>query len=259
MKPSPFVAFMGAASSLLLIFVLLPLAAALFSTTPGSIFQSFGDPEVGRSLALTFSASALATGLTVLCGVPMAYLLARVRFMGKRVIESIIDLPIVLPHTASGIALLLVFGRQGILGKFLAPVGLTFTDNLGGIVVAMAFVSLPYLVNLSRESFALLDPELERAALVDGASPWQAFWHVIFPQAWNGVTSGILMMWARGISEFGAVVILAYNPKIIPVLVFERFTGFGLNAAQPIAVLMIVVVFGVFILLRFLMQARKEE
>jgi molybdate/tungstate transport system permease protein len=99
-----------------------------------------------------------------------------------------------------------------------------------------------------------VDAELERAALIDGASPWQAFWHVSLPQAWRGVLAGALMMWARGISEFGAVVILAYHPKIVPVLVFERFTGYGLTAAQPVAALLVLVALATFIFLRLSLQ-----
>ncbi len=154
--------------------------------------------------------------------------------------EALVNLPIVIPHTAAGVALLLVFGRRGLLGQWLAPLGITFTDNLAGIVVGMLFVSLPFLVNMSREAFALVDEELERVALIDGASAWQAFWHVTLPLAWRGVLGGAVMMWARGISEFGAVVILAYHPKIVPVLVYERFDGFrawgrpaGRGAAHP--------------------------
>ncbi len=113
----------------------------------------------------------------------------------------------------------------------------------------MAFVGLPFLVNAAREAFALVDPEYELAALADGASPWQAFWHVTLPQAWRGVLTGALMMWARGVSEFGAVVILAYHPKVVPVLVYERFEGFGLAAAQPVAVVLIVSALLVFVLL----------
>ena len=104
----------------------------------------------------------------------------------------------------------------------------------------------------------MVDEELERAALADGATRWQTFWHVSLPLAWRGVLGGALMMWARGISEFGAVVILAYHPKIVPVLVFERFGGFGLSAAQPIAALLIVVALLVFVLLRLAFQPRQE-
>ena len=101
------------------------------------------------------------------------------------------------------------------------------------------FVSLPFLINGAREAFALVDPELELVALSDGASHWQAFFLVTLPLAWRGVLAGALMMWGRGISEFGAIVILAYHPKTVPVLVFERFYGFGFAAAQPVAVILI--------------------
>jgi molybdate/tungstate transport system permease protein len=258
MSRSSFLSVFSLAGILLLLFILLPLVSTVFSTTPDGLARAFGDPEVGSSVALTFTASGIATGVTLFTGVPLAYLLARVRFPGKRLVESIIDLPVILPHTTAGIALLIVFGRQGLLGQLFARVGLIFTDSLAGVVVAMAFVSLPYLVNLSREAFALADPELERAAAVDGASPWQSFLYVTLPIAWRGVVSGMLMMWARGISEFGAVVILAYHPKIVPVLIYELFQGFGLSAAQPVAVLLIVVALAVFALLRFLLLPEKE-
>jgi len=234
----------------LLLFIVLPLISILLGTTPQSLWRALGDPEVQRSISLTFSAAAVATLLAAFTGVPLAFLLARRKFRGKRLVEALVNLPIVIPHTAAGVALLLVFGRRGLLGQWLTPLGIAFTDNVAGIVVGMLFVSLPFLVNLSRESFALIDEELERVALIDGATPWQAFWHVSLPQAWRGVLAGALMMWARGISEFGAVVILAYHPKIVPVLVFERFEGFGLVAAQPVAALLILVALATFIFLR---------
>ncbi|MDR3576568.1 MAG: ABC transporter permease [Anaerolineaceae bacterium] len=259
MRRSLFLVVFSLAGAMLVLFIVLPLVSTLLSTSPFAFIQALGDPEIGSSLGLTFAASGIATIFGLLTGLPLAYLLARASFPGKRLVESIVDLPIVIPHTAAGIALLLVFGSEGILGKGFASIGLIFTDTLAGIVVAMAFVSLPYLVNLCRESFALVEPEMERAALVDGASPWQAFWYVTLPQAWRGVLSGVLMMWARGISEFGAVVILAYNPKIVPVLVYERFEGLGLTAAQPVALLLILVVLAVFILLRSSLIYRKDR
>jgi molybdate/tungstate transport system permease protein len=238
------------AGGLLILFVILPLVSTILSTTPTAFLDAFRDPQVLQSIGLTFGAAAIATGLALVSGVPLAYLLARRKFRGKRLLEAIVNLPIVIPHTAAGIALLLVFGRRGLLGHWLYPLGIIFTDNLAGIVVAMLFVSLPFLVNLSREAFAMVDDELERVAMTDGASHWQVFWHVTLPLAWRGVLGGAVMMWARGISEFGAVVILAYHPKIVPILVYERFEGFGLDAAQPVALLLILVALVVFILLR---------
>ncbi len=248
----------SALGGLITIFIVLPLISTLLSTTPAAFLNSFSDPEVLRSIGLTFGAAAIATFLAFFTGVPLAYLLARRQFRGKRLLEAIINLPVVIPHTAAGIALLLVFGRRGMLGQWLSPLGITFTDNLAGIVVAMLFVGLPFLVNMSRESFALVDEEYEKVALTDGASPFQAFINVSLPLAWRGVLGGAVMMWARGISEFGAVVILAYHPKIATVLVYERFNGFGLEAAQPIALLLILVALIVFILLRLALLPKHD-
>jgi molybdate/tungstate transport system permease protein len=230
----------------------------MLATTPHEFRQALTDPEVLRSVILTFSAAGIATVLALLGGVPLAYLLARRGFRGKRLIEAVVNLPVVIPHTAAGIALLMVFGRMGVIGRWLAPLGVVFTDSLGGIVVAMMFVSLPYLVNMSREAFALVDEELERVAKTDGAGPWQAFWYVTLPLAWRGVLSGAVMMWARGVSEFGAVVILAYHPKIVPVLVYELFAGFGLAAARPVALLLILVALVVFGLMRLALLPEKD-
>ncbi|MCL4269310.1 MAG: ABC transporter permease [Anaerolineales bacterium] len=249
----------SALGGLLLLFIVLPLLSILLGTTPETLWLALTDPQVLNSIRLTFSAAAMATLLAIITGVPLAFLLARRRFRGKRLVEALVNLPIVIPHTAAGVALLLVFGRRGLLGQWLTPLGIVFTDNFAGVVVGMLFVSLPFLVNLSRESFALVDEELERVALIDGATPWQAFWYVSLPQAWRGVLAGALMMWARGISEFGAVVILAYHPKIVPVLVFERFEGFGLVAAQPVAALLVLVALATFIFLRLSLLKENSE
>lgn len=244
---------------LLVAFVVLPLAVTLLSSTPRLLADTLGDQEVQRSIAITLAAAGIATALGLVGGLPLAYLLARASFRGKRLVESIIDLPVVVPHTAAGIALLMVFGRQGLLGPAFARLGITFTDTLAGVVAAMLFVSLPYLVNMSREAFALVDAEMEQVAAIDGATPWQAFWHVTLPQAWRGVAGGALMMWARGISEFGAVVIIAYHPKIVPVLIFERFQGYGLSNALPVAVLLLLAILAIFALLRWLIMPEDRK
>jgi molybdate/tungstate transport system permease protein len=258
-KPSVFDLVFILLGGLLVLFVILPLVSTLLAITPRSFWQALTDPEVYRSISLTFGAAVFATGLGLVTGVPLAYLLARRRFRGKRLVEAIVNLPVVIPHTAAGVALLMVFGRRGLLGQWLTPLGLTFTDKPAGVVVAMLFVSLPFLVNMSKEAFALVDEELERVALTDGATRWQAFRHVTLPLAWRGVLGGAMMMWARGISEFGAVVILAYHPKIVPVLVYERFEGFGLSAALPVAVLLILTVLVVFGLLRLVLLPENKD
>ena len=117
--------------------------------------------------------------------------------------------------------MLMVFGRQAPLGKAFGFLGLRFVSSLPGIVIAMLFVSLSFLVDSAREGFEAVNPRLERVARTLGASPWRAFWRVSFPLAWRSILSGMILMWARGISEFGAVVILAYHPMVAPILLYE--------------------------------------
>lgn len=242
---------------MLLLFVVLPLLSTLLGTPVAALWQALSDAQVLAALGLTFYAGLWATGLALFTGVPLAFLLARYEFAGKRWVEGIVNLPIVVPHTAAGIALLMVFGRQAPLGQVLGAIGLRFTDDVPGIIVGMLFVSLPFLVNAAREAFAAIDPELERMAEVMGASRWQSFAYVSLPLAWRGILAGAVMMWGRGISEFGAVVILAYHPKIIPVLVYERFAGFGLAAAKPVAVILILASLLVFVFLQALLGSHK--
>jgi molybdate/tungstate transport system permease protein len=254
-----FVIIFTVLGGVLLLFVFLPVLITLLGTAAALLWQTLRDPETWSALWLTFYAALWATLLAFVSGVPLAYLLARYDFWGKSWIEGLINLPIVIPHTAAGIALLMVFGRQRFLGEAFALLGITFVDQLPGIIVGMLFVSFPFLVNGAREAFTLVDPELEHIALSDGATRWQAFFLVTLPLAWRGVLAGALMMWGLGISEFGAIVILAYHPKTVPVLVYERFYGFGLAAAQPVAVILILAALVVFVLVQVLSRVRDKS
>jgi molybdate/tungstate transport system permease protein len=242
---------------LLILFIVLPLFTTIIGTSISSVTASINDIQVRESLWLTFSAGAISTLIALITGVPLAFTLARNNFPGKELLMGIIDLPVVIPHTAAGIALLLVFGNRGFLGKIAGQFGIRFIDSVPGIVVGMLFVSLPFLVNSARDAFVQIDPEFEMMAQLEGATQWQAFRYISLPLAARGILSGAVMMWARGISEFGAVVILAYNPQIVPVLVFEKFQGFGLSEAQPVAVILIVASLTIFILFRSFQKTRK--
>jgi molybdate/tungstate transport system permease protein len=244
---------------LLLLFVVLPLLSTIVQTPLQALWQTVTDRQVLEALGITFYAAMWATVLALLTGVPLAYLLARYKFPLKTWVEGLINLPIVIPHTAAGIALLMVFGRNGTAGRFFGLFGVGFTDTVAGIVVGMLFVSLPFLVNAAREAFAAVDPELEAMALTLGGSRWQAFRYVTLPLAIPGITAGAVMMWGRGISEFGAVIILAYHPKTVPVLVFERLEGFGLSYARPLAVVLILAALAVFVLLQLLLRWQRER
>jgi molybdate/tungstate transport system permease protein len=248
----------AALGALLVFFVAWPLLQTVIGSPPAIIWETLLETEVHRAILLTFYSSALATVIAFVTGVPLAYLLARVDFPGKRLIEGIVDVPIVVPHSAAGIALLMVFGRRSVLGKAFSVFGLRFVSAAPGIVIAMLFVSLSFLVDSSREGFEAVDPRLERVARTLGASPWQAFWRVSFPLAWRSILSGMILMWARGLSEFGAVVILAYHPMIAPVLLYERFESFGLTYARPVAAIIIVICLLTFVVLRLIAQKRGE-
>jgi molybdate/tungstate transport system permease protein len=237
---------------LIFLFVVIPLGKMIFSSASdaGTLWETILDPEVRGAIGLALYAALISTLVGFFLGVPLAYLLARHNFPGKRLIEGLIDIPIVVPHTAAGIALLFVFGRNTALGKAFSFLGIHFVDSTAGIVIAMLFVSIPFLIDSAKEGFKKVDVRLEKVARTLGASPWQAFFRVSFPLAWRSIFAGNIMMWARGISEFGAVIILAYNPMIASVLVYERFETYGLNYARPIAVLLILVSVLVFIVLR---------
>ena len=251
-----FRAVFGFLGFLLVLFVALPVLRMVWEAGGGQMLEVTKAPEVRSAIFLTLRASLWATLLALFFGVPLAYFLARVDFKGKKVIESLIDLPVVIPHTAAGIALLLVWGRHSLLTR---ATGLTVVGTEVGITLAMLFVSLPFLVNGAKEGFRLVDVRLENTARTLGASPFQAFWTVALPLAKKSILSGSIMMWARGISEFGAVVILAYHPMTAPVLIFERFQNFGLQEATPVAALLLIVSLVVIIVLRVIVDRNRVK
>lgn len=240
------------------LFIVVPLGKMILASDPIILLDTFLDPEVMGSIWLTLYAALIATAVGCLLGVPLAYLLARANFPGKRLVEGLIDIPIVVPHTAAGIALLFVFGRNFMVGKAFDTIGIQFVDSTAGIVIAMLFVSIPFLIDSAKEGFKKVDVRLEKVARSLGASPWQAFLKISLPLAWRSIVAGNIMMWARGISEFGAVLILAYHPMVAPVLVYERFETYGLDYALPVAVLLIIVSLIVFIGLRMLVYQKEK-
>jgi molybdate/tungstate transport system permease protein len=246
-------------SSALLFFVIAPLIKISTSASPRTLWDTLLDEDVYSSILLTAWAGVIATLVGLLLGVPLAYLLARRHFRGKRILEALIDIPIVVPHSAAGIALLFVFGRQFFMGELFGHVGISFVDTMAGVVIAMLFVSVPFLIDSARDGFKSVDVRLERVARTLGASPWRTFFKVSLPLGWRSVFSGCIMMWARAVSEFGAVLILAYHvpflgehPVVAPILVADRFTAFGLDYARPVAVLVILISLIAFVLLRTL-------
>ena len=246
----------GALGGLVLLFVLAPLASIFMNCSFTEMLSAARESEITDSIWLTLWTSMTITVGFALAAVPFAYLLARKEFPGKQIITGIIDLPIVVPHSAAGIALLNVLSRSSPAGKVAETLGFSFVGSSAGIMMAMAFVSLPYLVNAARDGFAAVPERLEKAALNLGASPTRVFFTISLPLARRAIVSGLVLLWARGMSEFGAVLVLAYHPMTTPVLIFERFGAFGLDYARPVVAIFLVVCLAFFVTLRLL--ARRK-
>lgn len=240
------------AGGLILLFVIAPLAGMFIHTSGNSISVTLQDKEVTHSIFLTLACAMGATLLFSLGIIPLAYLMARKNFYGKRIVQGIVDLPVVIPHSAAGIALLGVISEQGLPGKAAAALGFSFVGSAAGIIVAMAFVSLPFLFNAARDSFEAIDRRLEYAAMNLGATPAKAFFSISLPLAKNGIISGMIMMFARGMSEFGAIIIIAYYPMVTPVMIFDRFSSYGLDASRPVALIFICIALAVFVIIRLI-------
>jgi molybdate/tungstate transport system permease protein len=145
----------------------------------------------------------------------------------------------VIPHPVAGIALLLVLGRASPVGSVLYDVGLRVASSTTGIVCAMLFVSAPLYVSAAREAFARVDARYESVARTLGDDAWRAFRRVTLPLASRGLSAAAVVMWARAVSEFGAIVILTYNPKVASVLSYDRFTSYGLSETLPVAAVLV--------------------
>lgn len=249
-------AFLG---GVVLLFIVAPLIGMVFATPLTSLIETSSDIEVQQSIWLTLTVSMGATLAFSFLAIPLAYMLARHTFPLKNVVLGIIDLPIVIPHSAAGIALLGFISRDSVIGKIAGSMGFNLVGSPMAIAFAMAFVSLPFLLNAARDGFSAVPERLEKAALVLGASPTRVFFTISLPLAWRSIVSGLVMMFARGMSEFGAVVIVAYHPMVAPVLIFDRFNAFGLKYARPAAVLFIAISLAVFIGIRLIAIKRKKN
>ena len=238
---------------LLVAFILLPLLQLYATQTPASLGRVAAMDDVRDAIELSLIAGFLTMTLAGLLGVPLAFLLARTSFPGKALVEVIVDLPLAVPHTVAGIALLFVFGRTGFVGAPVAALtGYQFWGTLGGIVIAMLFVSAPYTVSAARVGFESVDPRLEKVARTLGAGPLTVFGRVTLPLARRGILTGLTLTYARAISEFGAVIILAYYPMTAPVKIYDLFLQFGLRDSSAMAALYLTAALSLFIVFRYL-------
>ncbi len=226
--------------SLFLLFLLAPLAQLVAAGGADGAAKLFTDAELRKSLALTALTATAATALGVMGGTPLAYLLERRRFRGRALLAALLDLPLLVPHPVAGIALLLVLGRQSVVGGALLSAGLRVVGSPLGIVAAMLFVSAPLYISAAREAFGRVNARYEGVARTLGDPPWRVFRRVTLPLAMRGLIAAGVVMWARAVSEFGAIVVLTYNPKVASVLSYDRFTSYGLTEALPVAAILAV-------------------
>ncbi len=250
------VAALGA--SLLLLFLAAPLAELVARGGATGLSRIGTDRELQLALVLTSLCALAATLLGVLGGTPLAWLLARRRFRGRAIVAALLDLPLLIPHPVAGIALLLVFGRESAVGGALLKLGLRVVGTPWGIVFAMLFVSAPLFVSGAREAFARVDRRYEGVARTLGDDAWRAFRRVTLPLASRGLLASAIVMWARSVSEFGAIVILTYNPKTASILSYDRFTTFGLPEALPVAAVLALLALLPLTVLRALRVERVE-
>lgn len=193
-------------------FLVLPLAGLLVRAPWSTLPERLAQPQVLQALRLSLVTATVATGVCLLLGVPLAWLLARTSFPGRRLLRALITVPLVLPPVVGGVALLLVLGRRGLLGSWLeSAFGVTLPFTTAGVVVAEAFVAMPFLVISVEGALRAADPRFEEAAATLGASRWTVFRRVTLPLIAPGVAAGAVLCWARALGEFGATITFAGN------------------------------------------------
>jgi molybdate transport system permease protein len=243
----------AAATIVLVAFLALPFLALLLRVPPAQLVARLGDPLVREALRLSLVTSAAAMAAVILLGLPVAYLLATRRFPGKRVVEVLVDLPMVLPPTVAGFALLMAFGRAGLAGRVLGAFGIGLPFTTLGVVVAQVFMALPFFVGPARAGIAGVDPRYIDAAATLRASESFTFFRVVLPLAMPSLVAGAAMSGARALGEFGATITFAGNlpgsTQTMPLAVYVALQS-DLDAAVVLSVLLLLMAFGLLLGLR---------
>jgi molybdate transport system permease protein len=236
----------------------LPLLALLLRTVSGGVLGRYlTDPQVVAALRLSLLTTALTLVATVVLGTPVAYLLARRAFTGRAWIDTLIDLPMVLPPAVAGVALLMAFGRRGLLAPLLNPLGVELAFTTAAVVIAQAFVAAPFYVRAARAGFAAIDPVLEGVSRTLGVSALGTFWRVTVPLALPALLGGAVMSWARALGEFGATIMFAGNfagrTQTMPLAVYQAMET-DLNVSLTLSTILVVVSFAVLLVFRVVVR-----
>jgi molybdate transport system permease protein len=250
-----------ALAALFALFLGLPvLALVVRSIAEGALAEALASDAVATALTLSLATTAVSLLLTVLIGMPLAFLLARRSFRGKWLLEAVVDLPIVLPPSVAGLALLLVFGRRGLLSAPFEFLGISVPFTVVAVILAQTFVSAPFFVRSARTGISGVDRDLEDAARVDGASEAQLFRMITVPLAASALAAGLVMSWARALGEFGATIMFAGNiegrTQTLPLVVYSEFQAGDLDASIAAAAILVLAALGVLIAVRVLHWGR---
>ncbi len=236
------------------LYLALPVAALFFRTTPDLFFSSLSDPEVTSALYLSLTTSVISLCIVVLVGTPFAYAHSRYTYPGKMVVDTLIDLPLVLPPAVAGFALLVLYGRAGLIGQYLNLFGITLAFTTVAVIMAQIFVASPFYLRQAKSLFEQLDPAYEQTARTLGASPLRVFATVTLPLTAGGLLSGAVMTFGRALGEFGATIMFAGNlpgvTQTMPLAVYGAMQG-DFNIGITISILLVVISFAIMIAVRF--------
>lgn len=254
-----FLIFFAVFSSAGILFLLAPIIALFLMLDP-TVFRDalFSNPllsnEAWQAFYITFTASTASTVILLILGIPTAYLLAKRSFPGRKIIESIVDIPLMIPHVVAGIMILVAYSRSGLIGGLTSFIGLNIQDAFWGIVFVMIFVSAPIMIDTLKIGFEKVDSTLEYVSRSLGAGSWKMFYTITLPLSSPNIISGSILSWARAVSEVGAILIVAYYPKSANILVLEWFNTYGLKYAVSLSVVLVIVSFIIFLLLRWVFK-----
>lgn len=256
-KLSPITEWFFVLPSLLLLALLaLPILALLWRAGSEGMFAFITQPSAVAALRLSLVTSTLSVLIAIVTGTPLAFVLARRKFKGKTFLELVIDLPVVLPPSVAGIALLIAFGRQGVFGSVLNSLGITLPFTTTAVILAQTFVSAPLFVRAARIGFAEIEHQIVEAAYVEGSNEWQLFRFLMFPLAGRAILSGAILAWTRAIGEFGATILFAGNlegvTQTMPLAIY-----LGLERSLSIALALATVL--VFVSFLLLLVTRRLE
>ncbi len=235
----------AALAGIFLLFILFPLAALLLHTPPATLLSSLGQQSATSALQLSLETTAVTLLVVILFGTPTAHLLARGSFPGKRILDSVVDLPIVLPPAVAGVALLLAFGRDGLLGPILNSLGIQLAFSTPAVVMAQIFVACPFYVRAARSGFLTVDRTLEDASATLGYGGFGTFVRITVPLALPSLVGGAVLSWARALGEFGATIMFAGNlmgvTQTMPLAVYLNLENGDLDSAVSLSVVLVLV------------------